>query len=266
MFKIEKKKLISIIYNHKDYQYIGFKNAFENNYKFLKNFKIKKKYIKIIKFISDSNKKSEQKISRLVKKYKKVGAFQTRNIPHYGHEAIIKMMLKKCKHVVINPVVGPKKKDDIKIEKLSEIFNTIIKKKFKNKISFIPVYTNMYYAGPREAIHHAKLREKLGFTLFSVGRDHAGAENKYKPDEAIKNLKKLKNRFEIEIITHKGGYFCKKCKKAVIKNDCNHSIKNLIDISGNNFRKSILRGKEFKYADKEMQKYLIIKKKEIFNK
>ena len=26
----------------------------------------------------------------------------------------------------------------------------------------------MYYAGPREAVHHSKIREKLGFSYFSV--------------------------------------------------------------------------------------------------
>ena len=265
IFKIKKKKLSSIIYNHNDLHYVGYKTSFGVNNKFLSKFLIKKKYIKFINFIDKENKKSQQKINLLIKKHKKIAAFQTRNIPHFGHEEIIKMMLKKCNHVVINPVVGPKKKNDIKIEKLSEIFNKIIKKKFDNKISFIPIYTNMYYAGPREAVHHSKIREKLGFSYFSVGRDHAGAENKYNPISAIQNLRKLKKKFKIKIITHEGSQFCVNCKIAVIKNKCNHNKKHLLDISGSNFRKSILSGEKFKYADRKMQKYLIHKRSEIFN-
>ena len=48
----------------------------------------------------------------------------------------------------------------------------------------------MFYSGPREAVHHALLRQKLGFDMFIVGRDHAGAENAYKPNSAPKILKK----------------------------------------------------------------------------
>ena len=35
----------------------------------------------------------------------------------------------------------------------------------------------MHYCGPREALHHLNLREKFGFNVFTIGRDHAGAEN-----------------------------------------------------------------------------------------
>ena len=42
----------------------------------------------------------------------------------------------------------------------------------------------MFYAGPREAVHHTKIREKLGFEYFSIGRDHAGANNAYDPAAA----------------------------------------------------------------------------------
>ena len=41
----------------------------------------------------------------------KIGAFQTRNILHLGHELIINEMLEFCDHVVINPVLGPKKRE-----------------------------------------------------------------------------------------------------------------------------------------------------------
>ena len=54
----------------------------------------------------------------------------------------------------------------------------------------------MYYAGPREAVHHAILRRNMGFTHFSVGRDHAGAENFYDPKAAPKLLADVKKQLE----------------------------------------------------------------------
>ena len=49
----------------------------------------------------------------------------------------------------------------------------------------------MHYAGPREAIHHINLREMVGFNRFTIGRDHAGAENNYKPLDAYNIVKKI---------------------------------------------------------------------------
>ena len=87
------------------------------------------------------------------------------------------MMLNHCDAVVINPIVGPKKPGDVNSEKLKYIYENLLKPKFKNRIFFIPIRANMFYAGPREAIHHCQIREWLGFTHFSVGRDHAGSDN-----------------------------------------------------------------------------------------
>ena len=84
-----------------------------------------------------------------------MGAFQTRNIPHSGHEEIIKQLLNKSNHVIVNPVIGPKKIGDINYNFLKKIYNFLINKKYKNKVSYFPVIANMFYAGPREAMHHA---------------------------------------------------------------------------------------------------------------
>ena len=46
----------------------------------------------------------------------------------------------------------------------------------------------MYYAGPNEALHHTILRQKIGFDIFSVGRDHAGAEGAYPPSLAVEKV------------------------------------------------------------------------------
>ena len=91
----------------------------------------KKSYVSIINKISKHN--LCKKIAFLNKKYKKVCSFQTRNIPHSGHEAI-KYLLKSFDHVVVNPVIGPK--EDIKLQTLQKVYKKLINDKYKNKVSF----------------------------------------------------------------------------------------------------------------------------------
>ena len=55
-------------------------------------------------------------------------------------------------------------------------------------MSFLPIFANMFYAGPNEALHHAILRQRVGFNVFSVGRDHAGAQGAYLPSLAVTKL------------------------------------------------------------------------------
>ena len=137
--------------------HVGFKHAFQSM-RFLNKIEVnsnyKKYYLKIIK-----QNQNCFRFIRNLKNHKKLGAFQTRNIPHGGHEKIIQSMLEKCDHVVINPVIGPKKSGDIKLEVLETVYNYLSKNKLKRKITFIPIYANMYYAGPREAVHHTKIRQ-----------------------------------------------------------------------------------------------------------
>ena len=203
-------------------------------------------------------------IFKLKKKRKIIGAFQTRNIPHLGHEKIIKKLLNECDYVVINPVIGPKKNGDVRPEVLKKVYNFYIKKFFNpKKVFFKPIIANMFYSGPREAIHHALIRQTLGFDKFIVGRDHAGAEGVYKPNAAPEIIKKFRSQLKIKVITHQGSYYCLKCKRVVLKDDCKKTCK-FINISGTEFRKKINLKKPFKYARPELNNYLKTFKERIF--
>ena len=82
------------------------------------------------------------------------------------------------------------------IRKEGDCSNSILKKSYQilskryKKIKYVPIICNMHYCGPREALHHLNIREKLKFDYFAIGRDHAGAENVYKNDDAVKLVKK----------------------------------------------------------------------------
>ena len=74
----------------------------------------------------------------------------------------------------------------------------------------------MFYAGPREAVHHAVMRQRIGFNLFSVGRDHAGAQSVYSPFAATNYMKSVSAKLKISIWHHNGAAYCKKCGEAVL--------------------------------------------------
>ena len=263
-FRINKDIFRIKIFSIKKKKYKPFLNFFNSGSNFCNGSVPKKKFNKLIKSINKENKTLKNLILKIKKKNKIVGAFQTRNIPHEGHEKIIQLMLKYCDVVVVNPVIGPKKKGDVIPEALSEIYNFLLKNHYNSNVIYKPVYANMYYAGPREAIHHALIRESLGFDYFTVGRDHAGAENVYKSDSAAKMINKFKNKFSINIITHNGSFFCKTCNKVVIKGECAKLNCKLLDISGTEFRRAISKKKYFKYARKGLQDFLKSYKKKMF--
>ena len=253
-FYISKKKVTHKIFSTKKKNYIGVKIFFKFGRKFCTGATLKKKYLPLLNSIIKSNKS----LISLIKKYKykkKVASFQTRNIPHLGHELIIQRLFHNNKIVCINPLIGLKKKGDCRNNVLEIIFKYLARlKMYKSRVFYKPLISNMNYAGPREALHHAYVREKIGFDFFAVGRDHAGAENIYPPLNSTNFIKKNRKRLKIKIFFHKGAYFCDKCKKILLRGDCKH--KSLNEISGTEFRKKIMTKTNFIHASSNLQNYL----------
>ncbi|MDC3128194.1 hypothetical protein OA846_01635 [Paracoccaceae bacterium] len=263
VFEIPEDEILKKVYDLANKEYVGYQHAFHSN-NFLSRFRVKKSFEKIEEKILLQNQRVFDEVARIKETYKIVGAFQTRNIPHFGHEKIIERMLELCDHVVINPVIGPKKSGDVKLEVLEMIYEYLISYKYEYRISFLPIFANMFYAGPNEAIHHAILRQKVGFDLFSVGRDHAGAQGAYLPSLAVEKLVENEKNLNIKIFAHHGAVFCDTCNSAVLFGECDHNVKNYKDIAGTQFRLSIRNKKIFPFADKEMQSYLKSSNLEIF--
>ena len=259
---IDKNFLLKNIYHTKNNKYKPYKNYIRFGNQFSTFVTPKKKYLNLVNKIIKFNNYSIVEIEKIKKNFKNVCAFQTRNIPHHGHEKILNYLLSKYDHVVINPLIGPKKRGDIKFDMLAKIYKFLLRDKYKKKVSYIPFISNMFYAGPQEAVHHANLRYTLGFKSFVIGRDHAGSENLYKPHQAYNYISKLQNHLSIKVERVLGSYYCKKCEDVVIKNTCTHN--SLINISGTEFRNCLKNKKYFKYADYNLQKFIFQLKQKIF--
>ena len=127
-------------------------------------------------------------------------AFQTRNPLHraheyalvYGAETILRENGKRT-GVILNPLVGQLKGDDVPAATRMETYEALVAGKFlgqgdmdealwKDKgqdlnknLELVGLDIRMYYGGPAEAVMHAIYRQNLGFTHFIIGRKHADA-------------------------------------------------------------------------------------------
>jgi sulfate adenylyltransferase len=175
--------------------------------------------------------------------WKTVAAFQTRNVPHAGHEHMQKIVISMVDGLLIQPVIGKKKPGDFRDDMIIKAYQTIIANYFPSARVFLNILPfDMRYAGPREAIFHAIVRKNYGCTHMIVGRDHAGVGNYYHPEAAIEIFEQFPD-LGIKPITIRGDYFyCHKCLALGSERICPHDKSEGISFSGTEIRKLITEG------------------------
>lgn len=118
------------------------------------------------------------------KGWSRVVGFHTRNVIHRSHEFIQLNALERsfADGLFIHPVVGKKKKGDFNQSYILKSYDLMIRKFYpQDKALFGAFATYSRYAGPREALFTALVRQNFGCSHFVVGRDHTGVGDFYKP-------------------------------------------------------------------------------------
>jgi len=176
-------------------------------------------------------------------RWKTIVAFQTRNPPHVAHEMLQKTSITTRDGVFVNPVIGKKKSGDFVDEVIVKCYETMIKHYYpENRCKLGTLHTEMKYAGPKEAIHHAIMRQNYGCSHIIIGRDHAGVGTFYDPFAAQKIFDDYPE-LEISPVFFPAFFYCRKCLTYTNPKACPHDDDAKEQISGTKLRQMIDDGK-----------------------
>ena len=178
--------------------------------------------------------------------WSKTVAHQTRNVPHVGHEWMMKgaFLSSEADGILVSAVIGEKKPGDYIDEAIVLAHDRLREAGF-----FLPdihetstLMWDMRYAGPREAVFHAIVRKNLGCSHHMFGRDHAGVGSYYDTYAAHKVFESMPDLGIKSVLTLEWWY-CPVCQSVAYEGLCGHRDQKQ-DLAGTVIRKIIDGGQE----------------------
>ena len=176
--------------------------------------------------------------------WERVAGFQTRNPIHRAHEHLTKVALEVTDGLVLHPLVGETKGDDVPASARFRAYEALVAGYYPRERTILAAFpAAMRYAGPREALFHALARKNYGITHLLVGRDHAGVGKFYGPFDAHAMFDRFPAA-EIGVTPIKldTAFFCRACGSLASTRTCPHDASVRLELSGTRVREILRRG------------------------
>jgi sulfate adenylyltransferase len=173
-----------------------------------------------------------------------VVAFQTRNPLHRSHEYLCRIALELADGLFIHQVLGQLKAGDLPAEVRVRAVDALVRHYLPTERVVVAGYpAAMRYAGPREALLHAVVRQNFGASHLIVGRDHAGVGRYYGPYDAQRIFAQVPpGTFAIRPLFFDWTFYCRRCGTVASLRTCPHPAGERLVISGTELRRRLEQG------------------------